>query len=338
MAEKSGFGALIEGDLANGVRRCRAGPLHQILAQRTRNSRPDSGRVQFGIVKTSAQAVGWWTQSGQILRIKGAKRGVDRVPDADNSSFHRRTQERNPKVTAKEQLRPTRRRGTARMRRAVTFHPFRRYHCWIKDLVFIWTKPVVLLHPTHKTRTSPRLDVGFCGKKPVPARVASPIDMVCLVVTKRFPDAIGLSPITRFTVRLIAERNAHLRFSVAMPLLTPIELSSIEKLEILQRLDRYRKWQSLEDKRYCLTCGQIIDGREVLVVGGTRGTGPLRLVCPTRGCHSIPMDWVIPTDEVLARMSILQDEETLSRKAVARPREKFTVRLRKFATQFRRAA
>jgi hypothetical protein len=33
----------------------------------------------------------------------------------------------------------------------------------------------------------------------------------------------------------------HLRFSIAMPLLTAIELSSAEKLEILQRLDRYRK-------------------------------------------------------------------------------------------------
>ncbi|PYJ84270.1 MAG: hypothetical protein DME73_00325 [Verrucomicrobia bacterium] len=130
----------------------------------------------------------------------------------------------------------------------------------------------------------------------------------------------------------------HLRFSIAMPLLTPIEVSSAEKLEILQRLDRYRKWHSLEDKRYCLACGQIIEGREVLVVGGTRGSGPLRLICPTRDCHSIPMDWVIPTDEVLARMSMLQDEESLPRKAIARPREKLSTRFRKFASQFRRAA
>ena len=120
----------------------------QILVQRPRNSRPDSGRVQSGIVKTSAQAVGRRTQSGEILRIKGAKRGVDRVSDADNSFFDGRTQERNPKLTAKEQLRPTRRRGTARMRRAVTFHPFYRFHRWIEDPVFIWTKPVDLSHPT----------------------------------------------------------------------------------------------------------------------------------------------------------------------------------------------
>src|SRR5260370_12966838 len=119
-----------------------------------------------------------------------------------------------------------------------------------------------------------------------------------------------------------------------MPLLSPIDLSSTEKLEILQRLDRYRKWHSLEDKRFCLACSQIIEVREVLVVGGTRGTGPLRLVCPTQGCHSIPMDWVIPTDEVLARMSMLQAKGTLSPKAIARPREKFSPRFLKFPMTF----
>ena len=123
-----------------------------------------------------------------------------------------------------------------------------------------------------------------------------------------------------------------------MPLLAPIELSSADKLEMLQRLDRYRKWHSLDEKRYCLACGQIIEGRDILVVGGTRGTGPLRLVCPTRNCHSIPMDWVIPSDEVLARMSMLQGEEPLPAKSPHRSREKFATRLRKFATQFRPAA
>ena len=123
-----------------------------------------------------------------------------------------------------------------------------------------------------------------------------------------------------------------------MQLLAPIVLSGTEKLEILQRLDRFRKWHSLDDKRYCLACGQIIEGRDVLVVGGTRGTGPLRLICPTRNCHSSPMDWVIPTDEVLTRMSTLPEEETLPRKTTARPREKFSTRFRKFAMQFRPAA
>jgi len=123
-----------------------------------------------------------------------------------------------------------------------------------------------------------------------------------------------------------------------MPLLSPIELSGADKLDILRRLDRYRKWHSLDEKRYCLACGRIIEGRDILVVGGTRGTGPLRLICPTGNCHSIPMDWVIPSDEVLARMSVLQDEEPLMPKVINRPREKFRARLRKFAMQFRPAA
>ena len=106
------------------------------------------------------------------------------------------------------------------------------------------------------------------------------------------------------------------------------------KLEILQRLDRYRKWQSLEEKRYCLACGQIIEGRDLLVVGGTRGTGPLRLICPTRNCYSIPMDWVIPTDEVLARMSMLQERDSLPSTAIDRPRENFSARLKNSPLDF----
>ena len=121
-------------------------------------------------------------------------------------------------------------------------------------------------------------------------------------------------------------------------LLSPIELSDTDKLELLRRLDRYRKWQSLDEKRYCLACGQIIDGHDILVVGGTRGTGPLRLVCPTRNCHSIPMDWVIPSDEVLARMSTLEEKAAPPEKKVVRSGGKFRTRLRRFASHFRRAA
>ena len=121
-------------------------------------------------------------------------------------------------------------------------------------------------------------------------------------------------------------------------LLPPIELTAAEKLEILQRLDRYRRWRSLDDKRYCLACGQLINGHDIQVVGGTRGTGPLRLICATQQCHSIPMDWVIPTDEVLERMSILEGERFLPRRSNERSREKFAALLRRFAQQFRRAA
>ena len=85
-----------------------------------------------------------------------------------------------------------------------------------------------------------------------------------------------------------------------MPLPSPIKLWDSDKLLILQRLDKYRQWQSLDEKRYCLVCGKLISGREIEVIGGgTRGTGPLGAVCPTKDCRSIPMDWILPTDEIL---------------------------------------
>ena len=76
-----------------------------------------------------------------------------------------------------------------------------------------------------------------------------------------------------------------------MLLLGAISLSDTDKLEVLQRLDQFREWNSLDNKRYCLCCSKIITGYEIQVSGGTRGMGPMRIVCPTQGCHSIPMDW-----------------------------------------------
>jgi hypothetical protein len=68
----------------------------------------------------------------------------------------------------------------------------------------------------------------------------------------------------------------------------------------LQRLDQFRDWRSLDDKRYCLVCGKIITGRQINVSGGTRGNGQLHVSCPSEQCNSIPMDWALPTDEILA--------------------------------------
>jgi hypothetical protein len=89
----------------------------------------------------------------------------------------------------------------------------------------------------------------------------------------------------------------------------PVTLSDADKLEALRRLDQFRQWRSLDDKRYCLVCGKIITGRQIQVAGGTRGNGPLRLSCPTERCNSIPMDWVLPTDEILAKVEVMAAEE-----------------------------
>ena len=94
-----------------------------------------------------------------------------------------------------------------------------------------------------------------------------------------------------------------------MALLAPLELAGKAKLQVLQRLDKFRMWRSLDEKRYCLVCGTLISGRQIQIGGGTRGNGPLRLSCPTERCNSIPMDWVLPTDEILAKVEKLAQEE-----------------------------
>ena len=96
--------------------------------------------------------------------------------------------------------------------------------------------------------------------------------------------------------------------ALAMALVSPVKLADEEKLEILQRLDRFRLWHSLDEKRYCLVCGKIITGREIHVIGGTRGNGPLRIICPTEHCNAMPMEWVRPTDEVLIKIAMLEAE------------------------------
>ncbi|PYJ93710.1 MAG: hypothetical protein DME54_01015 [Verrucomicrobia bacterium] len=94
-----------------------------------------------------------------------------------------------------------------------------------------------------------------------------------------------------------------------MALASGVHVSDEEKLQILRRLDQFRHWHSLDDKRYCLVCGKIITGHQIQLMGGTRGNGPLRMICPMEGCHSIPMDWVLPTDEILAKVEMMAGEE-----------------------------
>jgi len=90
---------------------------------------------------------------------------------------------------------------------------------------------------------------------------------------------------------------------------TATRLSDEEKLEALRRLDQFRQWHSLEEKRYCLVCGNLISGWQIQVAYGTRSNGSLRLSCPTEGCNSIPMDWVLLTNEILAKVEKMAAEE-----------------------------
>lgn len=135
-----------------------------------------------------------------------------------------------------------------------------------------------------------------------------------------------------------------------MTLTLPLTLTDADKLEALRRLDQFRQWHSLDEKRYCLVCSKIISGREIQVAGGTRGNESLKLSCPTERCNSIPMDWVLPTDEIIARVEMMAAEE---RKATApspmnhnngrlerpeTPHNDIASRWRKFAFHFKRTA
>jgi len=100
----------------------------------------------------------------------------------------------------------------------------------------------------------------------------------------------------RLIVRVVDEKVR----SQTVALTTETRLSDDEKLEVLRRLDQFRPWDSLDEKRYCLVCGKLITGRLIKVVGDAHGNGSVRLKCPSNGCNSIPMDWMLPTDEVLA--------------------------------------
>jgi hypothetical protein len=94
-----------------------------------------------------------------------------------------------------------------------------------------------------------------------------------------------------------------------MVLSPPVRLPDADKLDVLRRLDQFRQWRSLDEKRFCLVCGNIVTGRQIQVAGGTRGDGLLRLSCPTEHCNSIPMDWVLPTDEILAKVERMAAQE-----------------------------
>ena len=126
----------------------------------------------------------------------------------------------------------------------------------------------------------------------------------------------------------------------AMSMLAPIDLSDRDKLDALRRLDQFRKWRSLDEKRYCLCCGNLITGHHIQIVGGTRGTGPLRAICSMDGCNSIPMDWVLPTDEVLAKNSMRINEfiNPATRSRSDGRERPMSTSLRWLAHQFKRSA
>ena len=93
-----------------------------------------------------------------------------------------------------------------------------------------------------------------------------------------------------------------------MPLVPSVTLADEEKLSVLRRLDQFRQWRSLDEKRYCLVCGEMITGRQIQVIGETHGKVQLRLSCPTKHCNATVIEWVRPTDAVLIRIAMIEAE------------------------------
>jgi hypothetical protein len=112
-------------------------------------------------------------------------------------------------------------------------------------------------------------------------------------------------------VRRFVEQHA-----LAVALVSPTKLSDEEKLDVLQRLDQFRQWHSLDEKRYCLVCGEMITGREIQVIRDKGENRPLRLICPTEHCNAMPMEWVRPTDEVLIKIAMAETERRRIRRLI----------------------
>ena len=126
-----------------------------------------------------------------------------------------------------------------------------------------------------------------------------------------------------------------------MALIPQVNLPEQDKLETLRELDQFRHWRSLDDRRYCLVCGNLITGRQIKVFANANGSGRFRLSCPTEGCSSIPMDWMLPTDEVLASAKAQPVAADQPNVAVSAPAdhsrgERLASHLRKFTFHFKR--
>jgi len=73
----------------------------------------------------------------------------------------------------------------------------------------------------------------------------------------------------------------------------PLELNSAQRLQALRELDVFHDWESIEDHRLCRRCGRIISGRQIRILSGVRDDRPAHLECPTEGCLSVPLEWIV---------------------------------------------
>jgi hypothetical protein len=71
-----------------------------------------------------------------------------------------------------------------------------------------------------------------------------------------------------------------------------VHLESEDRLSILRTEDQFRRWNSLDDERFCILCEKKFNGRKIEVRCFANGKHELH--CPTEGCDSGPHQWVYP--------------------------------------------
>jgi hypothetical protein len=82
----------------------------------------------------------------------------------------------------------------------------------------------------------------------------------------------------------------------AVKVTSPLRFALSDRLSLSRRLDSWRKWESLDDQRFCRCCHKFIRGRQIEVTKGMDAAEKLRLVCPTQDCSTTPRDWVYPNE------------------------------------------
>ena len=75
-------------------------------------------------------------------------------------------------------------------------------------------------------------------------------------------------------------------------------LTPEDKLAALRAGDAYRKWTSLDDRRFCLLCERTFTGRQVEIMRKRNARVSLR--CPSENCPSSPREWVFPGNPLIS--------------------------------------
>src|SRR6476646_364740 len=73
------------------------------------------------------------------------------------------------------------------------------------------------------------------------------------------------------------------------------------RLALLQRLDPFRQWRTVDDRRICVACDSEFSGRDVRI-----NRSNLSLQCPTRGCRGTPRQWAYPGNPLISE-TVYQD-------------------------------